>query len=53
MKSIIKIYSLRAFSHKYLLMVFHWSLSDSKSPQVSITEPSSLADLNNFRVLQS
>ncbi len=28
-------------------MVFHWSLSDSKSPQVSRTLLSILADLNN------
>ena len=28
-------------------MVFHWSLSDSKSPQVSRTLRSILADLNN------
>ena len=29
------------------MMVFHWSLSDSKSPQVSRTLLSILADLNN------
>ena len=28
-------------------MVFHWSLSDSKSPQISRTLRSTLADLNN------
>ena len=28
-------------------MVFHWSLSDSKSPQVSRTRLSILADVNN------
>ena len=28
-------------------MVFHWSLSDSKSPQVSMTLLNILADLNN------
>ena len=28
-------------------MVFHWSLSASKSPQVSETLPSILADLNS------
>ena len=28
-------------------MVFHWSLSDSKSPQVSMTPPSILVVLNN------
>ena len=31
-------------------MVFHWSLSDSKSPQVSRTLLSILADLNNVVV---
>ena len=31
-------------------MVFHWSLSDSKSPQVSKTLLSNLADLNNVVV---
>ena len=31
-------------------MVFHWSLSDNKSPQVSITLLSILADLNNAGV---
>ena len=31
-------------------MVFHWSLSDSKSPQVSRTLPSILAVLNNAAV---
>ena len=40
---IIIIYSLRIFQ----LMVFHWSLSDSKSPQVSRTLLSILAVLNN------
>ena len=28
------------FSHQHKLMVFHWSLSDSKSPQVSRTHQS-------------
>ena len=32
-------------------MVFHWSLSDSKSSQVSWTSLSILADLNNAVVL--
>ena len=36
-----------SFSHKCKLMVFHWSLNDSKSPQVSRTLNSILADLNN------
>ena len=31
-------------------MVFQWSLNDSKSPQVSRTLLSILADLNNFVV---
>ena len=35
------------FSHQCLLMVFHWSLSDSKSPQVSRTRLTILAVLNN------
>ena len=34
---IIIILLFKSFSHKYLLMVFHCSLSDSKSPQVSRT----------------
>ena len=38
---------LESFSHQLTLMVFHWSLSDSKSPQVSRTLLSILADLNN------
>ena len=33
--------------HQRLLMVFHWSLSDSKSPQVSWTLLCILVDLNN------
>ena len=31
-------------------MVFHWSLSDSKSPQISMTLLSILSDLNNVIV---
>ena len=38
---------LISFSHQRKLMVFHWSLSDSKSPQVSRCLLSILADLNN------
>ena len=34
-------------SHQQMLMVFHWSLSNSKSPQVSGTLLSILAVLNN------
>ena len=36
-----------SFSHQRQQMVFHWSLSDSKSPQISRTLLSILADLNN------
>ena len=36
-----------SFSHQYKLMVFHWKLSDSKSPQVSRTLLSILAVFNN------
>ena len=39
--------SFESFSNQRKLMVFHWSLSDSKSPQVSRTLLSILADLNN------
>ena len=35
------------FSQKCQLMVFHWSLSDSKSPQVSWTLLCTLADFND------
>ena len=38
---------LRFFSHQRWLMVFHWSLRDTKSPQVTMTLLSVLADLNN------
>ena len=38
---------LESFSHQRYLMVFHWSLSDSKSPQVSRTLLSILAVFNN------
>ena len=40
-------YSFKFFSHQCSLMVFHWSLSDCKSPQVSRTRLSILADLSN------
>ena len=43
---IIIIYSLE-FSHQRKLMVFHWRLCDSKSPQVSRTLLSILAVFNN------
>ena len=39
--------TLEVFSHQYLLMFFHWSLSESKSAQVSNTLLSILANLNN------
>ena len=38
---------LESFSHHRKLIVFHWSLSESKSSQVSKTLLSILADLNN------
>ena len=38
---------LESFSHQLTLMAFHWSLSDSKSPQVSRTLLGILAVLNN------
>ena len=41
---------LYSFSHRCQLMVFHWSLSDSKSPQVSRTRLSMLAVLSNVVV---
>ena len=37
---------MRVSSHQRQLVVFHWSLNDSKSPQVSRTILSILADLN-------
>ena len=37
----------QSFSHQRQLVVFHWSLSDSKSPQVSRTLLSILAVFNN------
>ena len=39
-------YSFESFPHQRLLMVFNWSLNDSKSPQVSRTLLSILANLN-------
>ena len=44
---IIIIYSFMSFPYQCLLIVPHWSLSDSKSPQVSRTLLSILAYLNN------
>ena len=48
--AIVIIYSFRVFPHQQTLMDFHWSLSDSKSPQVSRTLLSILAVLNNALV---
>ena len=47
---IIIIFHLEIFSHQLTLMVFYWSLSESKSPQVSRTLLSILTDLNNVVV---
>ena len=44
---IYNIFTPSEFSHQLTLMVFNWNLSDSKSPQVSRTLLSILADLNN------
>ena len=41
------IYSFRVFLHQCQLMVFHWSLNDSKSPQVSRTRLRILVVLSN------
>ena len=43
-------YSFESFSHQHQLMVFHKISSDSKSPPVSRTFLSILADLNNVVV---
>ena len=40
-------YSFESFSHQCYMMIFHWKLNDSKSPQVSRTLLSILTDLNN------
>ena len=44
---LLSLLSLLSFSHWCLLMVFHWNLSDGRSPQVSRTFLSILADLSN------
>ena len=44
---IVIIIIIAHFSHQLTLMVFHWSVSDSKSLQLSRTLLSTLADLNN------
>ena len=46
-------YSFESFSYQRKLMVFHWILSDSKSPQVFMTHLNILADLNNAVVSKS
>ena len=43
-------YSFSSFSHHFWLMVSHWSLSDSKPPQVTRTLLSILTDLSNLVV---
>ena len=45
--SLILLFPLLDFSHQRQVMVFHGSLSDSKSPQVSMTLPSTLGVFNN------
>ena len=45
--SIIIILLLGGFSYQLTLIVFYWSFSDSKSPQISRTLPGILVDLNN------
>ena len=43
-------YFLVSFSYHYQLAVFHWRLSDSKSPQVSRSLLSIVANLNKAKV---
>ena len=53
---IVIIYTLRVFHNSFRWWFFHWSLSDSKFPQISRTLLSILAVLNsssNFQVPQS
>ena len=47
---VIIISLLVSSSHQCSLVVFHWSLSDSKSPQISRILLSILVDLNNAAV---
>ena len=49
----LSFYSFERFSHQHRLMVFHWSLSDSKFPQVSRTLLSILTNLNSLDGLHS
>ena len=51
--SLLPFYSFESSSHQHELMVFYWSLSDSKSRQVSRTLLSILADLNNAVIWMS
>ena len=44
------VYSFESFSQQHYLIVYHWSLRDSKPPQVSRTLFSILTDLNNVVV---
>ena len=44
---------LASFPHHRKLMVFHWSLSDSKSPQVPRSLINILANFNNALILDS
>ena len=44
---LLLLYSFKSFSHQSKMMVFHGSLSDSKSPQVSRILLHILANLNN------
>ena len=46
-KSFLLFYSFESFPHQPYPIVFYWSLSDHKSPQVSRTLLSILADLNS------
>ena len=46
-KFLADFYCFESFSLQRFLMIFHWSLSDNKSPQVSRTILSILANLNN------
>ena len=48
--SLLSLLFTQSFSHYLQLMVFHWSLSDSKSTQVFRTLLSILAVLNNILV---
>ena len=43
---VVIFYSFESFSYQCLLMVSHWSQRDSRSPQISRTLLSILADLN-------